>query len=240
MKWKDTIFAVVAAIVPVGIGELVQHFMGTESNLSRIVVSSAGALILLLLIQVILNAFNRLNKYCGQWVEEMTMYEEKKDEDGDGESAKETDRYIGIGLIRYDRMTKEHVFTGKTYTLEGKEKYAWSINYLRADRDDSMQYVCSVQIPTERSIGQITFYNKNECEGTIWCMNGVWYKYNAYRIKPRLFCELGLSALWEKAPRRPRYRGIMVSQKDCPEFVQKYSQQFFPPLAQYAASASQP
>ena len=218
MKWKDMIFAAVAVIVPVGTSELVQLFLGKESNLSQTLISSIAAFILLLLIQIALNAHNRLNKYCGQWVENMTQYE------GD----QEKERLIGIGLIRHDRMTGEHVFTGKTYSLDGEEKYAWSINYLRADRDDSMQYVCSVQIPSERSIGQITFYNKNECEGVIWCMNGVWYKYSAYRITRKTFSEIDFMAPLEELPKRFRYRGIMVGQKHAPEFVRRYSQKFFP------------
>lgn len=220
MEWKDTIFAVVAAIAPVGISELVQHFFGKESNLSQTIITSIVAFFLLLLIQVILNAHNRLNKYCGQWVEEMTQYE------GDDEK----ERFIGIGLIRHDHMTGEHIFTGKTYSLDGQEKYAWSINYLRADRDDSMQYVCSVQIPSERSIGQITFYNKDECEGVIWCMNGVWYKYNAYRITKKTFSAIDFMAPAEELPRHLCYHGIMLGQNHSPEFVRRYSQKFFPPL----------
>lgn len=220
MKWKDMIFAAVAVIVPVGTSELVEYFLRDESSLSQTMITSIVAFILLLLIQVILNAHNRLNKYCGQWVEEMTQCE------GDDEK----ERFIGIGLIRHDSMTGEHVFTGKTYSLDGQEKYAWAINYLRADRDDSMQYVCSVQIPSERSIGQITFYNKNECEGVIWCMNGVWYKYNAYRITRSTFSAIDFMAPAEVLPKRPRYRGIMVGQKHSPEFVRRYSQKFFSPL----------
>ena len=113
MKWKDMIFAAVAVIVPVGTSELVQLFLGKESNLSQTLISSIAAFILLLLIQIALNAHNRLNKYCGQWVENMTQYE------GD----QEKERLIGIGLIRHDRMTGEHVFTGKTYCTAKKICY---------------------------------------------------------------------------------------------------------------------
>lgn len=227
MKWKDMIFATFAVLVPVATGEFVKILLDKESNLSQTVISAIIAFVLLLIIQIILNAYNRLNKYCGQWVELMTQY--KKNDNGEEE---EQGRFIGIGIIRHDHMTGEHVFTGKTYSLDGEEKYAWSINYLRTDRDDSMQYVCSVQIPSERSIGQITFYNKNECEGVIWCMDGVWYKYSAHRIIRNTFSDIDFMAPVKELPilfqHFFQYRGIMIGQKHSPEFVRRYSQKFFP------------
>ena len=72
-----------------------------------------------------------------------------------------------------------------------------------------MQYVCSVQIPGERSIGQITFYSKNECNGTIWVMNGEWYKFNGHRIKVKEVYQAGIEPIL-RARLKLFYRGIMM------------------------------
>lgn len=218
MKLKETIFAVIAAIIPVVTTEVVRLNLKNESNLLTALLSAIIAFVLLFVMQFFMNAYNRLNKYCGQWIEEMTQHDSNNVVSG---------RFIGIGIIRYDRTTREHVFYGKTYTLKGEETYAWAINYLRAERDDSMQYVCSVQLPNERSIGQITFSSKNECEGTIWCMNGMWYKYSAYRINKRMLMDLDLYMLIPKYTRYFLNRSIVISQRYCPELVKKYSQTFF-------------
>lgn len=219
MKWKDTIFAAVAAIIPTIVSNLVKNYFSKETELARTLVSGIIIFSLLLIVQLLLNAYKRLNKFCGQWVEEMIEYDMQN---------VQKSKYIGIGIIRYDRSTGEHTFAGKTYSLSGTETYTWAINYLREEKDDSMQYVCSVQIPSERSIGQITFYSKDECEGTIWCMDGKWYKYNAYRITPKMVIDLGLRQSVEKRAVFPWYKGMVISQKNCPEFINKYSAKNFP------------
>lgn len=218
MKRKNTIFAIVSAILPVAVSELVQKISAEISPFTRIAISFVISFLALWTIQWILNKYNRLNKYCGQWVEEMVQYNEKDEP---------VDKFIGIGIIRYDQTTDEHTFIGRTYTLSGNEVYSWAIDYLRADKDASMQYVCLVQNPLERSIGQITFHSKNECEGLIWCMNGISYKYKAYRVTRKLLMDLELSKYLEKFTWCPFYKGMVIGQKNCPEFVQRYSNNYF-------------
>lgn len=218
MKTKNTIFAIVSAILPVAVSELVSKILPNISLVIRTAITFAISFLALWTMQWVLNKYNRLNKYCGQWVEEMVQYK------GENETG---DKFIGIGTIRHDHTTDEHTFIGRTYTLSGDEVYSWAIDYLRADRDDSMQYVCLVQNPLERSIGQITFHSKDECEGLIWCMNGIWYKYKAYRITKKTLDDLGLRKCLERFTWRPFYKGIVIGQKNCPEFVQKYSNNYF-------------
>lgn len=218
MKRKSTIFAIVSAVVPVAVSELVQKIPAEMPSWLKVIISLVVSFFILWIIQFFLNRHSRLNKYCGQWVEEMTQYNDK-DEPGE--------KFIGIGTIRHDHTTDEHTFIGKTYTLSGNELFSWSIDYLRADRDSSMQYVCLVQNPLERSIGQITFHSKNECEGLIWCMNGISYKYNAYRITSRMVINLELSKLLEKFAKNPLHKGMVISQRNCPEFVRRYSERNF-------------
>lgn len=214
MKRKNTIFAIISAILPVAVSEIVQKAQIEIPNFVKAIISFCISFLILWIAQSILNKYNRLNIYCSQWVEEMTQYNEQ------GES---TEKFIGIGIIHHDLTTDEHTFIGKTYTLSGNEKFSWSIDYLRADKDSSMQYVCLVQNPLERSIGQITFHSRNECEGLIWCMNSVSYKYNAYRITKKMLIDLELSKLLEKRFYTPFFKGMIVSQRNCPEFVQRYS-----------------
>lgn len=218
MKKKSAVFAIISAILPVAVNELVQKVPFEIPSLVQIGVSFAISFLILWAIQLILNKYNRLNKYCGQWVEEMTQYDEHGKAQG---------KFIGIGIIRHDLTTDEHTFIGRTYTLAGVEIYSWSIDYLRADKDTSMQYVCLVQNPLERSIGQITFHSKNECEGLIWCMNGISYKYNAYRITKKMIVGLELSKYLEKGSGNPFFKGMVIGQKNCPEFVQRYSNNYF-------------
>lgn len=218
MKTKNTIFAIVSAILPVAISELVPKISSGISPVIKAVISFVISFLALWTIQWVLNKYNRLNKYCGQWVEEMIQY---KGEDETG------DKFIGIGTIRHDHTTDEHTFIGKTYTLSGDEVYSWAIDYLRADKDASMQYVCLVQNPLERSIGQITFHSRNECEGLIWCMNGISYQYKAYRITKKTLVDLELIKYLEGFTWWPFYKGIVIGQKNCPEFVQRYSKRSF-------------
>lgn len=214
MKRKNTIFAIISAILPVAVNEIVQKLLIETSSLVRVLISFCVSFLILWIIQIILHKYNRLNKYCGQWVEEMIQCEEK------GETGK---KFIGIGTIRHDHTTDEHTFIGKTYTLSGEEVYSWSIDYLRADKDSSMQYVCLVQDPLERSIGQITFSNRNECVGHIWCMNGISYRYNAYRVTRKMLIEMELGILVKWWTGLPLFKGPVVSQRNYPEFVQRYS-----------------
>ncbi len=218
MKRKNTFFAIVSAVVPVAVSELIQKTSTDIPSWLKVIISLVISFCILWIIQFFLNRYSRLNKYCGQWVEEMTQYN-AKDEPGD--------KFIGIGIIRHDHTTDEHTFIGKTYTLSGIEMFSWSIDYLRADQDSSMQYVCLVQNPLERSIGQITFHSKNECEGLIWCMNGISYKYNAYRITSKMIINLELSKLLKIFQRNPFYKGMIISQRSCPDFVRRYSEKIF-------------
>ena len=136
-------------------------------------------------------------------------------------------RTSSLELVRHDLTTDEHTFIWKTYTLSGDEIFSWSIDYMRADKDSSMQYVCLVQNPLERSIGQITFHSKNECEGLIWCMNGVSYKYYVYRMTKKMVIDLELNKILEKESWNPVFKGMIVGQRNCPEFVQRYSEKIF-------------
>lgn len=225
------IFSIIAALLPVIVSNGMTILLERgESDVLTIALSGIVSLVFLVIIQLLLDRldrkFDQLNKYCGHWVEEMTYYHGNEP----------TARMIGIGLIRYDKVTNEYVFDGKTYSLDGEEKYIWTIGYLHPERDGSMQYVCSVQIPGERSIGQITFYNEDESDGHIWIMNGDWYKLNAYRIKPDDICKLGIEPIakatkWSWLYKRwLSYKGMVISQRDCPEFVRSYSEKKFPPL----------
>ena len=218
MKRRSTIFAIVSAIVPVAVSELVQKVPAEIPSWLKVITSLVISFLILWIIQFFLNRHNRLNRYCGQWIEEMVQYNDKNEPQA---------RFIGIGIIRHDHTTDEHTFIGKTYTLSGDEMFSWSIDYLRADQDSSMQYVCLVQNPLERSIGQITFHSKKECEGLIWCMNGVSYKYNAYRITRKMVMNLEVSKLLEKFTWNPFYKGMIVGQRNCPEFVKRYSEKTF-------------
>lgn len=218
MKRNGTIFAIFSAILPVAVSELLQKVQTGMPHFAKVIISLIISFLILWIIQFILNMSSQLNKYCGQWVEEMTQYDEN-------DVAK--DKFIGIGIIRHDRTTDEHTFIGKTYTLSGIEKFSWSIDYLRAEKDSTMQYVCLVQNPVERSIGQIEFHSKNECGGLIWCMNGVSYRYNAYRITKKMVIDLELSKILEKGSWNPFFKGMMVGQRNCSEFVQRYSEKNF-------------
>lgn len=53
--------------------------------------------------------FLSLNKCCGQWMEEMVSMDNTR---------KTGEKYIGIGIIRYDRKTKNHNFVGRTHAYE--------------------------------------------------------------------------------------------------------------------------
>lgn len=216
MKLKDIIFPVIAAILPVGVYELVTYELEkTDFNFTVMLLAGVTSFILLVAISSFLEfALNGLNKYRGQWVEEMTLIEDES-------------KYIAIGIIQYDRKTNEHIFVGKTYTLTGEEKYSWSIDYLRPNKDITMQYICGVNNPHEISIGQITFANKNECVGNIWIMNGKAYRYNAYRITKELVCKIDFSKPTGHFFKWPFTKSIMISQKDCPGFVRQYSERFF-------------
>lgn len=213
MKRKGTFFAICSAIIPVTIGEVIQKNIQLP-DFAKLIISIIISFLILWIIQFFLNMSNRLNKYCGQWVEEMIRNDEK---------CATQDKFIGVGVIRHDLTTDEHTFIGKTYTLAGSEIFSWSIDYLRATKDSAMQYVCLVQNPVERSIGQITFHNKNECEGNIWCMNGISYKYNAYRITKKMVSDLGLSSKLVRKSWNPFFKGMIIGQRNCPEFVQEYN-----------------
>lgn len=218
------IFPIIAALLPVIVSDGLNSMLDNTSGTLNLVLSGFISLVFLVLIQMVLEKIdkklNPINKYCGHWVEEMTLYHNNEP----------IERMIGLGIIRYDQATDEYVFIGKTYSLDGVEKYAWSIDYLHSDRDDSMQYVCSVQIPGERSIGQITFYSNNECDGNIWIMDGSWYKFNAYRITTKDLLRLDIESTSPKSWKKHFYCGMMISQKDCPKFICEYSKQKFPPL----------
>ena len=220
------IFPIIASLLPVIVSDLLQESLGIGSESSIILILSGFvSFVLLVMVQVLLENVGRLfsnkNKYCGHWIEEMTLYQ--KNSQGTDCPVK---RMIGIGIIRYDRKTGEYVFDGNTYDLDGNERYAWTIDYLHSSRDDSMQYVCSVQIPGERSIGQITFDSKNECDGTIWVMNGEWYKFSGHRIKLKELYQFGVEPPL-RAKLRSFYRGMMMEQQDIPKFVRSYSEKNF-------------
>lgn len=216
MKLKDIVFSIISAILPVGVYELVTNELGiTSLSFTLILLSGVVSFILLVVISAFLDfTLNELNKYRGQWVEEMTL-------------VKDRSKFIAIGIIRYDRKTNEHIFVGKTYTLTGEEKYSWSIDYLRPDKDISMQYICGVKNPNEISIGQITFANRSECAGDIWIMNGTTYSYNAYRITKELLSKMDFNKPTGRFFKWPFTKSVMISQKDCPEFVRQYSERFF-------------
>lgn len=163
--------------------------------------------------------FLSLNKYCGQWVEEMVSMDN---------TGKAGDKYIGIGIIRYDRKTKEHTFIGKTYTFEGKEIYSWDIDYLRPDKDNSMQYICGVHNQQEMSIGRLTFSSKNDCVGNIWVMNGISYTFNAYRITDNDADHFDIQKEKTSLFKPWLRKGIIVGQKDCPKFVKEYVKRVWP------------
>ena len=224
------IFPIVASLLPVMVNNfLTETFEGLEEKSSTILVLSGFvSFVLLVIVQLVMEnlerRFDSKSKYCGHWVEEMTLYQ--KDDDGVDNP---TERMIGIGIIRFDCKTGEYVFDGNTFDLDGIEHYAWTIDYLYSIRNDSMQYVCSVQIPGERSIGQITFYSKNECDGTIWVMNGDWYKFHGHRIKVKELYQADIEPrFWAKL--KFFYRGIVMEQQDLPKFVRNYSKKNFPPL----------
>lgn len=222
------IFSIIASLLPVMINDSLNDLIKAESQITIFLLSGFISIVLLVIVQFLIENLSRRfdgkSKYCGHWVEEMTLYQ-KNDKGADSPIK----RMIGIGIIRYDQKTNEYIFVGNTYDLDGKEHYAWNIDYLHSIRNDSMQYVCSVQIPGERSIGQITFYSKNECEGTIWVMNGNWYKFHGHRIKIEEVYKTGVHPrFWAKL--RLFYRGMMMDQCDLSKFAHNYSRNFFPPL----------
>ncbi len=224
---RKIIFSIIASLLPVVISDLLETSLG-EKSATIFLLSGFVSLVLLVIVQLLLEnvgrRFDGKNKYCGHWVEEMTLYQ--KNAAGVNEPKQ---RMIGIGIIRYDRKTGEYVFDGNTYDLDGNECYAWTIDYLHSARDESMQYVCSVQIPGERSIGQLTFYSKKECDGTIWVMNGDWYKFNGHRIEVKELYRADVEPrFWAKL--KLFYRGMVMNQQDIPKFVRNYSEKNFPPL----------
>ena len=217
MKVKDIVFPVIATMLPVGIYELTKYLLTVSFNITVMVLSGFASFIALVIISLVLDALlNKLNRYRGQWIEEL----EKETETG-------TEKFIGIGIIRYDYKTNEHVFTGKTYTVEGKALFTWNIDYLRPDKDNSMQYICGVQQPNEMSIGHITFVSKDECEGQIWIMNSDTYKFNAYRITRSLANKLDYESKAKPFFKRPFCKSVVIKQKYCPGFAHKYAEKFF-------------
>jgi len=208
---KDVIFPVLAAVIPVWIYELVKSKLDVKDfNLTVMILACVTSFVALVVLFALLDGvLNRLKLYCGQWVEELTNLDDADD------------RLIGIGIIRHDRKTNEYIFTGASYTTEGVEKYLWTIDYLRQDKDNSMQYLCGVQIPNEISIGKLTFDNRNEFEGNIWIVNGVNYKINAYRITQSLANDLGIHI--------PSFKRVKISKRDCPSFVCKYVNKYLSP-----------
>ena len=218
------IFSVIAALVPMFVNERIKILFGEKADLIILVLSGFISFVVLFVAQLFLDKlgrrFNQMNKYRGQWIEEMTCYHNNEP----------VERFIGIGVIRYDRKIDEYIFVGKTYALNGMEKYSWSIDYFHPNRDDSMEYVCSVDIPGERSIGQITFYNANECTGNIWVMNGDWYRFDAHRMKREELYKFQVSPTTKPRWRKNSDYGVVASYQDCPEFVRNYSQEKFSPI----------
>lgn len=215
--FKDVVFSVLAAIIPLLVQEYIERILNSDSSKPIMILTFAMTIVLFIVLQYILIFIQRFlrkeNKYCGQWVEVMEHYVYNE--------SNVKNIFIGIGQIKYDQKTKEYVFTGKTFSLNGEEKYAWSIDYLHAQRDDIMQYVCSVQIPGERSIGQLTFFDKDGCEGTIWVMDGSYYKFNGRRIRYGDMKQMGIST-WDKIGRKI-FGKPLLSTRDYSEFVREYA-----------------
>lgn len=215
VKVKGVVFSVLAALIPVWVYEGVQTAL--ENQGSRWIVMLLAGVVSFLVMAVatmLLDALvSDLNKYCGQWVEELVRIDKGKRE-----------WYIGIGIIRYDHKSGEHTFIGKTYTLQGEERYVWNIDYLQPDTDNSMQYICGVRNPNEMSIGRLTFANRNEFEGNIWVMDGAQYKLHAYRITGRLLKSMEFTGRAGNFARRPGGLRQKVRQIDCPDFAVQYKE----------------
>lgn len=209
MSLKSILVSVAAAIIPVWIYEEIgKEINGTAQTWIKFTISGVLSFVVLFVVSWVLeNVMNSLNKYQGQWVEELTYQEEQ-----------ETKKCLAIGIIRYDKKTKEHVFNGSTFSLGGEELYTWGIDYLRPNKDNAMEYVCCVENPNEKSMGKITFLSRNECYGDIWVMNGLQYKFNAYRITKELVKKI----CFEQKTKNSFPRGRRVYQNDYPEFIDSY------------------
>lgn len=209
MSLKSILVSVLAAFIPVWIYEVVCRVIEETTKMwIKTIISGLLSFIVLFVVTWILEiVLNGLNKYHGQWVEELTCQDNQ-----------EIKKCLAIGIIRYDKKTKEHIFYGSTFSLEGEELYTWSIDYLRPDKDNAMEYVCCVENPDERSMGKITFLNRNECRGDIWVMNGVQYKFNAYRITKELLKSIGFG----QKTKCLFLRGKRICQKNYPEFIINY------------------
>ena len=113
MKLKDIISPIIAAILPVGVYELVTNKLGiTGFSFTVILLAGVASFILLIAISAFWN------------------------------------------LLSMNRINTED-FVGKTYTLTGEEKYSWSIDYLRPDKDISFNY--NAYRTTKELMGKIDF-----------------------------------------------------------------------------------
>lgn len=173
MKLKSVIFNVLAAFIPVIVFNLIQLKVQGD-NLVILVISSLVAFVVLLLLTVAIEAIsNCLDRttYSGQWVLEFTRM-------GTSQLA-----YLGIGKIQNDKKTDECIFWGKLFDLNAIELLPWNVNALRLNRDNSTERVCVTQSDSMPiAIAQLTFTNKDECDGTIWTLTDLQYKINGYRI----------------------------------------------------------
>lgn len=225
MNRRDAIFPCISAIIPLLVNELINNMLDISNpakyqKIMILILSTVLSFVILMIAASFLEQhFLTLNKYCGQWIEEMTCIDN---------TGKAITQYIGIGIIRYDRKTKEHTFIGKTYDLSGTEKYSWTIDYLRSDKDNSMQYICGVHNPNEMSIGRLTFSSKNECRGNIWVMNGISYTFNSYRITNSLAKNNKIPVVKPTLFNFLSNKRVIIGQQNCPAFVQEYVKSVWP------------
>lgn len=171
MKLKEILFPVFSAVIPVCVYEYIQKSLSIKTfNIIVLALSCIVSFVILFLIFIFINyLLGRLSLYCGQWVEELI-------------SNNSDDRFIGVGIIRYDNITNDYAFFGKTYSFHGKENKNWSIDFLRQSNAYTMEYICKVQITNEQSIGKLRFTNRNEFYGDIWIFDGTTYTIKGFRI----------------------------------------------------------
>lgn len=210
MKWKDIIFSVFAAVIPVAIYDLIKELAQPNAKklLVAIIACVCSFVALMLLYVIFYYLINRQRLYCGQWVETLTDVQSPGN------------KLVALGIIRHDSKTNEYVFTGSSYTTDGDEECRWEINCLSQQKDNSMQYLCKVIIDNDTSVGELSFSNKNEFKGTIWIIRGTTYKIDAYRITYSLMTELDFHV-----PLYKRCR-VRVSQRDYPDFARKYAARY--------------
>lgn len=217
---KEACMAVCGAIIPELLVIIFKNLFPSDMAWAEPVALIFAIIVSIPLLYYVLEAIDYLmsdlKDYRGQWVELLTSTQTENF----GEQS------VGIGIIRYDRKTKEHTFTGKTYSKSGDEIFSWGIQYLRPENDSTVQYVCEVDNPNQRSLGRITFINPNECAGSIWVMTGRSYVFNASRVTKELLEELGIADKVSPAERSDSLlkrffgeRNFIVRQADHPRLA---------------------